>query len=548
MTALAPPDPADLLAGTTPHPAATPQQQALLDWADAHPIDRATIAKDGNGRYKVAAPGADKPKGHTRVTAFASALDDTEGLTVWRHRLLTRGLTSSDELVAAVRHADDNNQQLSRHIAAALHIAGEKLAADIGTAMHHAMEHAILHTGHTPPAPYDADVAAALAAMKAADLRPAVEHLERIAYIPDYQLVGTMDLLVAGPWGDELRILDYKTGSGHERISYAVQLACYAAASHLWKPDGTGWEEAPRIANDVAYILHMPAATGTASVVEVDIARGANLAAVAADVRHLRSAPNVRALFSIASEAPAPTGEAPGTAEVASAATSAEHSTDRSTWLLDRIRTITDPTARTHLAKNWPDTMPTAPPWTDAQIDAISPYVLALEPTFIANPDPATPDPEPAPPEPTPAPSLWTVTDDGTKPTPDAEAAVVAAFEQLEIAQRNHLAIWVKDGRTAGRPWALSRPARTARTVAIQHAASLAVAAFWDDDDPDLLTRLVLTHILGEIQPGWRTGSVLGALDFDQATYLANLAADFQASAPHAVALCGALVAAHTAA
>lgn len=540
-----PPSPADVLDAASPpiQPAATPEQAALLDWAAANPLERATIPKDGNGRYKAAPPDGGKAKGHTRVTTFAEALDDGAGLTVWRHRLLAQGITATDELVAAIRTAGDDKAQLSRHIAAALHLAGEKLAADVGSAIHLAMEHAVMGTGQRPPAPYDADVDAALAAMDAYGITPQPDEVERVAYVPDYGLIGTADLVASGTWGDLRRIVDYKTGSGHERISYAVQLPCYANASHLWRLDGEGWEPAPDIDREVGLIVHIPAGTATARVVEVDLAKGWELAALAAKVRETRSAPSVRSLFTVAA-----TTTAPATAEVGEYAERDLPAGERTEWLLGLLRTITDPADRALLARRWPDGVATKPPWTDAEVDALAPIAGALAPTLTGN-DPALPEPVAAIPADPAPPAMWTIDDDGTPPSPADEAAIVAAVAALTAPQRAVLLGWARDGRTAQREWAGGTDKRTARTVAIQAAACAAVAAYWDDDDPDMLTRLVLAAVIGEdLQPAWRTGAVLGALTVAQAHQLHQYADAFAASEPSAVAHHGALVTAALAA
>jgi len=129
-----------------PHPAATPEQQALLDWAAAHPTGRVEAPK-ANGRYKLPDPVTGKPATWTRVTTLAGTIDDAAGLTVWRHRLLVAGMTApglADQAAAA--HADGDKATLGRIAGQALHHAGEKLAADIGTALHTATEHYDLGT------------------------------------------------------------------------------------------------------------------------------------------------------------------------------------------------------------------------------------------------------------------------------------------------------------------------------------------------------------------------------------------------------------------
>ncbi len=283
-------------AGT--HPSATPEQQALLDWAAANDIERPRIPLDGNSRYRAAAPDGDGvERGHTRVTTFCEELDgDSTGLNIWRNRLLATGLVATDERVEAVRRAvaTDDRKAITNQVGIALHHAGEKLAADLGTAFHTAMENAVHGTGKRPPAPYDADVEATLKALATAGLHPTAA-TETVLYVPDYDLIGTGDLMVRGDWGDGLRIADYKTGSSCERIGYAVQQACYAHASHYWTADG--WKPVPSIDQSAAYLIHTPLGTGTCEIVEIDVAAAWDLAGLAAQLRDVRKAASVRALF-----------------------------------------------------------------------------------------------------------------------------------------------------------------------------------------------------------------------------------------------------------
>ena len=124
------------------HPAASPDQQALLDWAAAHPTGRHSPPKP-NGRYRLPDPETGKARTWTRATTLASTIDDDAGLTVWRNRLLAAGMATAPGLVdqaAAAAKADDK-AALGAIAGRALHHAGEKLAADIGTALHLATEH-----------------------------------------------------------------------------------------------------------------------------------------------------------------------------------------------------------------------------------------------------------------------------------------------------------------------------------------------------------------------------------------------------------------------
>lgn len=532
-----PPDPAALVAATPDQqPAATPEQAALLEWAEAHPTNRPTIPKDGNGRYKAVPPAGGKPKGHTRVTTFAGALDDTEGLTVWRNRLLAEGVANNPDIIAGINNANGDKRRIGSLAADALHQAGEKLAADVGTAIHTAIEHGIDRTPGVPapPAPYDADVTAALTELKAHMLRPV--HLEAVMLCP-YDTIGTGDMLAAGPWGDKLRWVDHKTGSNPVRLSYAIQLWMYGNATHMW--NGDGWDTAPVIDTDTAYILHVPAGTGTATLVEVNIGAAAPLAELANMVRTARSKKTTEAMFTRLEATEVP--EVPDAPVPEQTPPDNDTLTPRTEWLVNRIRT-TPRDQRGTLARRWPDNVPTSPPWTHTHIDTLDPIIAIFEPTF-ATPDPTRPDPVTAhidtlPSTPTPAPAP---VDDGTPPNQADETAVRNRFAALEPAQADTVARWIGEAKRASTPFAVGPDSRTHRTVTIGAAATACAAAFHDDTWPDHLTNLVITHTVGSTHTG-TTGAKLGALTANQAADIQQLADAFHQSAPDALTLCGELV------
>lgn len=542
-----PPDPALVLAGTDPWPAANAAERALLEWAEANPIDRPRLAMDGTGqRYRAFPPGTDKERSYTRVTTFAEALDDTAGLTVWRHRLLLTGLVDLTGELAAC--SDDKARD--RLVAKALHVAGEKLKADLGTAFHLAMEHAVMGTGIAPPAPYHLDVQATLAAMEAAGIEPVVEFCESQLWNPAYSLVGTADVLAAGPWGETLRICDYKTGRGAERLGHAVQMAVYATSSHRF--DGEGWEPAPDIDTSTGYIIHTPIGTGVCTIHEVRLAEGGELAEMCAEVRQARKDAEVRKLFAKVTEASATQPASPaGTATVAEtpegivAAFPLATTADATGWLVERIRTLAAASeqAKATLARRWPAGVPTTPPYGDEQLLAIAEVLTPLEvaagieppfppigSVFAPVPDEVAPATSPITAEPTP-PGMWTIDDEPGPIDQDVAEAIEGRFVALDGERKALASVWARDARAGSRPWAIARDDLTPRTLAISAAIVAALDSFWDGDgasDCDLTTRAALSIAIGEdVQPAWRTGAVLGALTIDQARRLDELAVAF---------------------
>ncbi len=558
-----PPDPAILLGGTTPHPAASPTEQALLDWAEANPIDRPRLTMDGTGRrYRAFPPDTDKERSYTRVTTFAEALDDTAGLTVWRHRLLAKGLaTLTDELQACT-----DDRQRDAVVAKALHIAGEKLKADLGTAFHLAMEHAVMGTGNRPPAPYHLDVEATLAALEGAGIEPVVELCESQLWNPTFSLVGTADVLARGPWGERLRVCDYKTGSRIERNGHAIQMAVYANATHRFT--GDGWEEVPPLDGEAGYIIHTPSGSGTCTIYEVGLALGDYLANMAAGVREVRKDAAVKKLFThvnmatahqasdeiaaamaavdeIATTVASNTGRMVDPYEATPEPPAATEAPDGTSWLVERVRTLAaaNAEAKGHLARRWPEGCPTVPPWSEAQMLALGEVLAPLEvavgieapfpplgSVFAPLADEAAPSAAPADEAPVP-PGMWQIDDEPGLIDHDLATAIEERFAALDGERKALAATWARDAKAGSRPWAITRDDLTPRVLAISAAILAALTAFWDSDgaaDCDLLTRAALSLAIGEdVQPGWRTGAVLGALTIDQARRLDEMAVAF---------------------
>jgi hypothetical protein len=535
------PDPSALLMGADPIPAvATPDQRALLEWAQANPIasPHPGMTKDGS-RYSAPGPGESKAKARTRVTTYAEALDDGEGLIRWRHRLLTEGLaTLPDALAVAYSHDDPEHrkQAIDRLIGKALHHAGEKLAADVGTALHLAAEHHVTGSGIRPPAPWDADVDAFAAMLAAHQLD--VRLSEAVLWVPIGDgLCGTADLLVAGPWGDELRVVDLKTGSSAQRIGYACQLACYTAATHRWTE--AGWEPLPAIDGGTAYIAHLPAGSGACELVAVSL--DDRLVELAGEVRERRKQRNVAAMFAAVEAPPSLFDAAPADAP---ATTDAEWITDADpdamrAWMLGRVRAVAaggGESAAT-LSRHWPEGVSPSDPasWDGAALVALHEALVHIEAAAGIQPDfpPTNPIPVEMGVE-IPVrndPSNWIVEDHGGPIDADLSLAVSGGFATLDDERKALAGSWAKDGKLGERHWAVGADSLTPRLLAVYAAVLSCLRNLWDSDgapDCDRTTRAALSLVIGEdVQPAWRTGAIFGAITIDQAQRLDEMAVAF---------------------
>lgn len=540
-----PPDPNAILLGEPSQgitPAANAEQRALLEWAEAHPIDRPRLpmTKDGNRYSPPILPDGSKGKAVTRCTTFAGTLDDGAGLLKWRHRILARGLLDSLGDDEHLNTDTNDTSTIDRLIGRAFHYGGEKLAADVGTALHLAVEHRIAAHGTgtkaiVPPAPWDADVDAFASMMVAHQLEPV--HSECQAWMPVAGgLIGTVDLLVAGPWGDELRVLDLKTGSSCDRIAYAVQLACYASMTHLW--GGEAWLDAPPVDRSVAYIAHAPAGTGACELVAVDIAEAAPLIELADGVRNARRKAAVARLFS-AVEAPSPPLDAAPDEEVCLPKWRDAPPADVRAWIVERIREV-GAADKAALGRAWPDGVATkADEWGMPDVVAIDQALAPLEarhgiqPDFPPMPPPAAPEVDATPAPVDDHPANWPI-DEGVKAAldPDLADAISLRFAALDDDRKRLAAVWAADAKRAKRPWAIGRDDLTPRTLRIYLAVVDCLDALWDSggwQDTDLTMRGALSLVIGEdVQPAWTTGAVIGSLSIDQAVCLSELAVAFR--------------------
>lgn len=517
------------------HPAATDSENELLSWAARNAIARPTPPINGNHRYVIEDPRLGEAKTWTRMSGLAKTLDDATALTKWEKDNVTRGYLANPDLLTG-----GGFESLRDRTTAAGKWGGDYLKADLGTAVHTALE-VWMATGVVPdiPAPWSADLAAIVDALTRHGIVPDANWVEAVMVYPEVGAAGRLDLCARGPWGDVLRVVDLKTGRLDFGVgSWAAQLAGYARAPWRWTPEGI--VEAPARDTHRGIILHAPLGEGTCHVYALDLDQGHEILTHAHRARQIRSgndrllvphtAPTVRESRTVE-----PVGNPDTFAEPSHISEALEGAVEdlearTDAWIIGRLRVIKDhPSAVATVSTSWPTGVAFEPPWTADERALITPVIAAGERLAEAPFPPESPDtPPPAPLyEPTPkmAPTSTTV-------SAAACDALKASFSELPAERVMAFRGWMAQGVEAGVDWQPNRPDGTAwgvREYSIVNAVHECLVHLWDDDNPDALTRAALGVVLGDyaVQPIHATGAVLGSLDPDEAKRLARIAVAF---------------------
>jgi hypothetical protein len=256
---------------------------------------RPEVERDWLGRPKVLPhPGAEKTETYTRCTTFVGCIDDTYKLGQWQQRHAIRGVALHDDLIAAVRDTDPEDRTRLNELAdEAKTRSGAGDAARMGTYLHAVTEAADrgedpgavplpwMSTGDLDPSAYLPDLAAYLEAT--APLKAV--HIERFCVQDPLKVGGTPDRVVQ--FQGKRYIADLKTGDIQwGALKIAAQLAMYAR-SRLYDPS-TGEREAHGAEIDRGIVVHLPAGSGTCTLLWVDLLAGWEAVKVARQVREQR--------------------------------------------------------------------------------------------------------------------------------------------------------------------------------------------------------------------------------------------------------------------
>jgi hypothetical protein len=251
-------------------------------------------------------------KPHTRATTFAKAASSTFTLNEWQQRMTIAGLVLRPDLMALAHGLDvkRDRKQLNSIAEQAKEAAGQKVAANLGTAYHAFSERldAGLIALSDVPTEYRGRLDQYLTAVNGAGLRTRPEWIERTVAVradqvsAELPVAGTLDRIFQLPNG-ELVIGDLKTGAD---LSYgwgeiAVQLALYAHGvnthglfdwhTKTWCGVGDSFGGIPReVRTDFAIVVHLPAGGEGCTLYRVDLNAGWKRAQVCGQVMAMQKA------------------------------------------------------------------------------------------------------------------------------------------------------------------------------------------------------------------------------------------------------------------
>ena len=183
-------------------------------------------------------------------------------------RMAAIGLTTRPDILLSITAAQEDKMAVNSLIEDAMQVAGANKAANIGTAIHSFAEQ--LDLGHdlgVVPPEWMPDVKAYEHATKILNNK----FIEQFSVFDKYKIAGTPDRVVE--YNGELFIADIKTGRIDHPSNIAIQLAIYANGlpyDTATASRGT-WGE---VNKDKAIIIHLPAGTGTCTLVWIDIKEG----------------------------------------------------------------------------------------------------------------------------------------------------------------------------------------------------------------------------------------------------------------------------------
>ena len=246
------------------------------------------IPRDRWGRYLLKHPVTGVQQPWTRTTTMAKTIADTYALSLWGQRMVAKGLTLRPDLFALAAGYDvaDDKDELNKVCEQAREAAGDKVAANWGTALHNFT--AAVDRGdkvNIPPTMQD-DVAAYSASLADYGFRLVPDLIERRIVLTreaagediggtfDRVYEATRDVTLELADGKKVYVAagtyvigDLKTGRdlGYGWMEISIQETIYAHGINqngVWDRDTETWDRTPlngaEISEQVGIVVHLP--------------------------------------------------------------------------------------------------------------------------------------------------------------------------------------------------------------------------------------------------------------------------------------------------
>ena len=422
--------------------------------------------RDRYGRPLIKPRDGGKPKAYTRPTTIADTLDDRYNLEQWKQRQVLLGTIARPDLHAlAATTAGDDKKALNKLCEQLMDAAASDKGANMGTAVHAAVEAHNRGLGYAEMFATDVEAYAAALAAAGAEVDP--DHVEQFVVNDTIGAAGTFDmrLRIGGRW----YVADLKTGSSVEwsAKAFAIQLAIYQGhtSTYDWATEAHG--DALELESDRGVIVHLPAGSGECTLHWIDLAAGREALEHALWVRKWRSRKNLLTPYKL---------DGGGTDDHSGASAVA-------------VGTVEEPTKTTSRPRR-----PVTPPIKPVPADQVAP-----RPPSGA------------------APEGRELRQDEVDKLRDTIASI---GDSVHTVTRWKDEATVPDGKAAGPAWGITDSAgRTERRYALATTAC-ALAEFCHSDDEaevDFIARQVLELVIGDDVQTHPVGRLIGVLTIDEA-------------------------------
>jgi hypothetical protein len=240
------------------------------------------IPRDRWGRPLIDVDGTPTP--YSRVSTLAKSLDNGEALTIWKQRMVARGLSARADLRALVQAAPDTDtRSVDQVVKQAVEFAQAQAKANIGTALHLLTER--VDEGQIDAINVDEWIMSDLRAYSDAMQGINVVAKEVFVVVDDVHAAGTFDRLVE--IDGRVYVADIKTGQHEPKYPHgvALQIAMYSRGWTYTPAAGRLVDLREHVDQERGVLIWLPSGKSTCEVYWLDIAAGWEMAKTAARVR-----------------------------------------------------------------------------------------------------------------------------------------------------------------------------------------------------------------------------------------------------------------------